>query len=40
MDGTEKIKITDDDIRIIGLEKDYVMHIGEKSTMEKLAEIF
>jgi hypothetical protein len=39
MTGKEEIKITEDDIRIIGLEKDYVMHIGEKSTMYKLAEI-
>lgn len=39
MDGTEKIKITNDDIRIVGLDNDYVMHIGEKTTMQKLAEI-
>ena len=39
MNGKENIKITDNDIRIVDLDKDYVMHIGEKTTMQKLAEI-
>jgi predicted O-methyltransferase YrrM len=39
MVGTEKISLSTDEIRINGLEKDYVMHIGEKSLMCKLAEI-
>jgi hypothetical protein len=39
MDGSEKLIITDNDIRIVGLAKDYVMHIGENSAMQKLAEI-
>jgi guanidinoacetate N-methyltransferase len=39
MNGTEKLIISSDEIRIDGLTKDYVMHKGEKSLMDKLAEI-
>jgi len=39
MKGNEKIAISTDELKINGLEKDYVMHIGEKSLMCKLAEI-
>jgi hypothetical protein len=39
MKGTEKVIISDDEIRITNLEKDWVMHKGEKSLMYRLAEI-
>jgi hypothetical protein len=39
MVGSEKIILSTDEIRINGLKNDYVMHIGEKSLMCKLAEI-
>ena len=39
MKGTENVIISNDEIRITNLEKDWVMHIAEKSLMCKLAEI-
>jgi hypothetical protein len=39
MNGTEKLILSSDEIRIDGLKGDYVMHKGEKSLMVKLAEI-
>ncbi len=40
MNGTEKLTLSSDEIRIVGgLPGDYVMHRGEKSLMVKLAEI-
>jgi hypothetical protein len=39
MNGTEKLTLSSDEIRIDGLKGDYVMHRGEKSLMVKLAEI-
>lgn len=39
MNGTEKLILSPDEIRIDGLKDDYVMHKGEKSLMLKLAEI-
>ena len=39
MNGTEKLILSSDEIRIDGLKGDYVMHRGEKSLMDKLAEI-
>jgi hypothetical protein len=39
MDGTEKLLLSSDEIRIEGLVGNYVMHRGEKSAMVKLAEI-
>jgi hypothetical protein len=39
MNGTEKLILSSDEIRIDGLKGDYVMHKGEKSLMCKLAEI-
>jgi guanidinoacetate N-methyltransferase len=39
MNGREKLIFSPDEIRIDGLKRDYVMHKGEKSLMDKLAEI-
>ena len=39
MDGTEKLLLSSDEIRIEGLVGNYVMHRGEKTAMDKLAEI-
>jgi hypothetical protein len=39
MTGKEKIVLSTDEIRINGLSGDYVMHIGEKYLMQKLAEL-
>lgn len=39
MKGTENLILSSDEIRIDGLKRDYVMHKGEKSLMDKLAEI-
>jgi spermidine synthase len=39
MNGTEKLILSSDEIRIDGFNGEYVMHKGEKSLMLKLAEI-
>jgi hypothetical protein len=39
MNGTEKLILSSDEIRIDGVKTGYVMHRGEKSLMYKLAEI-